>query len=439
MGSDADMEDYGFEYSDEEQEEQDVDIENQYYNSKGLVETDPKGALEGFAEVVHMEPEKAEWGFKALKQTVKLYYKLGKFKEMMDSYREMLTYIKSAVTRNYSEKCINGIMDFVAGSASQNFSLLQEFYQTTLKALEEAKNERLWFKTNLKLCKIWFDMGEYGRMSKILKELHKSCKKEDGTDDEKKGTQLLEVYAIEIQMYTETKNNKKLKELYNKALSVKSAIPHPRIMGIIRECGGKMHMAERKWAEAATDFFEAFKNYDEAGNHRRIQCLKYLVLANMLMESEVNPFDGQEAKPYKNDPEILAMTNLIAAYQRNEILEFEKIIKSNRRTIMDDPFIRNYIEDLLRKVRTQVLLKLIKPYTRIRIPFISKELNVPEKDVEDLLVSLILDSRIDGYIDQVNGLLECRDRSKGMKKYTAIDKWNTQLRSLYQTVGNKVC
>ncbi|PHT34594.1 hypothetical protein CQW23_26394 [Capsicum baccatum] len=209
-------------------------------------------------------------------------------------------------------------------------------------------------------------------------------------------------------------------------------------MGIIRECGGKMHMAERQWAEAATDFFEAFKNYDEAGNQRRIQCLKYLVLANMLMESEVNPFDGQEAKPYKNDPEILVMTNLIAAYQRNEILEFEKILKSNRRTIMDDPFIRNYIEDLLRNVRTQVLLKIIKPYTRIRIPFISKELNVPEKDVEELLVSLILDNRIHGHIDQVNRLLECGDRSKGMKKYTAIDKWNTQLRLPYMALGANV-
>ena len=31
------MEDYGFEYSDEEEVEQDVDIENQYYNSKGSV------------------------------------------------------------------------------------------------------------------------------------------------------------------------------------------------------------------------------------------------------------------------------------------------------------------------------------------------------------------------------------------------------------------
>jgi hypothetical protein len=80
-------------------------------------------------------------GFKALKQTVKLYYRLGRYSEMMDAYREMLTYIKSAVTRNYSEKCINNIMDFVSGSASHNFSLLQEFYQTTLRALEESKNE----------------------------------------------------------------------------------------------------------------------------------------------------------------------------------------------------------------------------------------------------------------------------------------------------------
>lgn len=430
------MEDYGFEYSDEEPEEQDVDIENQYYNSKGLVESDAEAALKGFAEVVRMEGEKGEWGFKALKQTVKLHYREGHYKEMMEAYREMLTYIKSAITRNYSEKCINKILDVV--STSQNLELLQEFYQTTLWALEEAKNERLWFKTNLKLCKLWFDMGEYGRMNKILKELHKSCQKDDGTDDQRKGTQLLEVYAIEIQMYTETKNNKKLKQLYNRALTIRSAIPHPRIMGIIRECGGKMHMADGQWEEASTDFFEAFKNYDEAGTQRRIQCLKYLVLANMLMESEVNPFDAQEAKPYKNDPEILAMTNLVAAYQRNEILEFEKILKTNGKTIMDDPFIRNYIEDLLKKIRTQVLLKLIKPYTRIRIPFISKELNIPEKDVEHLLVSLILDNRVQGHIDQVNQLLELGDRSRGLRKYSAIDKWTTQLKSLHQTVVNKI-
>lgn len=38
-----------------------------------------------------------------------------------------------------------------------------------------------------------------------------------------------------------------LKALYNKSLRVRSAVPHPRIMGIIRECGGKMHMNEGEY------------------------------------------------------------------------------------------------------------------------------------------------------------------------------------------------
>lgn len=76
--------------------------------------------------------------------------------------------------------------------------------------------------------------------------------------------------------------------------------------------------------------WQAFKSYDEAGAVRRIQCLKYLVLATMLMESAVDPFDAQEAAPYKQDPEVLAMTNLVAAYQQNDIMGFERILKTNK-------------------------------------------------------------------------------------------------------------
>lgn len=39
---------------------------------------------------------------------------------------------------------------------------------------------------------------------------------------------------------------------------------------------------------------------------------------------------------------------------------------------MEDTFIREHIEDLLKNIRTQVLIKLIKPYTKIHIPFIAK-------------------------------------------------------------------
>ena len=50
--------------------------------------------------------------------------------------------------------------------------------------------------------------------TQVLRELHRSCQTEEGGDDLKKGTQLLEIYALEIQLHTEQKNNKKLKELY---------------------------------------------------------------------------------------------------------------------------------------------------------------------------------------------------------------------------------
>lgn len=87
-------------------------------------------------------------------------------------HREMLTYIKTAVTRNASEKKINSLLDHVSnGSAS--LSLLQDFYTITLQALLDAKNERLWFKTNLKLCQLFSEQQEYGKAQRILRDLHK--------------------------------------------------------------------------------------------------------------------------------------------------------------------------------------------------------------------------------------------------------------------------
>ncbi|PWA19023.1 hypothetical protein CCH79_00004902 [Gambusia affinis] len=445
-----DEEDYDLEYSEDSNSEPNVDLENQYYNSKALKEDDPKAALSSFQKVLELEGEKGEWGFKALKQMIKINFKLTNFPEMMNRYKQLLTYIRSAVTRNYSEKSINSILDYI--STSKQMDLLQEFYETTLEALKDAKNDRLWFKTNtkvhkhqssvvhshLQLGKLYLEREEYGKLQKILRQLHQSCQTDDGEDDLKKGTQLLEIYALEIQMYTAQKNNKKLKALYEQSLHIKSAIPHPLIMGVIRECGGKMHLREGEFEKAHTDFFEAFKNYDESGSPRRTTCLKYLVLANMLMKSGINPFDSQEAKPYKNDPEILAMTNLVSAYQNNDITEFEKILKTNHSNIMDDPFIREHIEELLRNIRTQVLIKLIKPYTRIHIPFISKELNIDVCDVESLLVQCILDNTIHGRIDQVNQLLELDYQKRGGARYTALDKWTNQLNSLNQAIVSKL-
>ena len=91
-----------------------------------------------------------------------------------------------------------------------------------------------------------------------------------------------------------------------------------------------------------------------------------------------------------------------SAYQNDDINEFEKILKTNRQTIMDDLFIREHIEgrrvtikyickgfiatELLRNIRTQVLIKLIKPYTRIHLPFVSQVSDI----LADILLTVVL-------------------------------------------------
>lgn len=309
---------------------------------------------------------------------------------------------------------------------------MERFYSLTLECFQTTNNERLWLKTNIKLAKLLLDRHDYQAVNKKLKELHNACKRDDGSEDSSKGTYLLEIYALEIQMYAETKNNKQLKALYQRALRVRSAVPHPKIMGIIRECGGKMHMSEENWKDAQSDFFESFRNYDEAGSLQRIQVLKYLLLTTMLMRSDINPFDSQETKPYKNDPRIAAMTELVDAYQRDDIHTYEGVLAANK-DLLADPFIAENIDEVTRNMRTKAVLRLITPYTRMRLSWVARQLRISDAEVQDIMGFLILDGRIAGKIDQQTGVLEMDD-PRDAERVGAIHDLGAALGQLYAAV-----
>jgi COP9 signalosome complex subunit 2 len=86
----------------------------------------------------------------------------------------------------------------------------------------------------------------------------------------------------------------------------------------------------------------------------------------------------------------------------------------------------------------QVLLKVIKPYTRISIGFIAREINISPAEVEQLLVTLILDGMIDGSMDQLSQQLHLNQSSTDKAKYQAAEKWATQLQTLQQAVIGKL-
>src|ERR1700761_7029945 len=91
--------------------------------------------------------------------------------QAVEHYRELLTYVKSAVTRNYSEKSINNILDYIEKISEDEkaANFMQEFYSLTLQSFQSTNNERLWLKTNIKLAKLFLDLKNYNAVTKKLR------------------------------------------------------------------------------------------------------------------------------------------------------------------------------------------------------------------------------------------------------------------------------
>jgi len=421
-----------FEYTDDEEEQEETNdaavlLENTYYNAKGLRDTSIEEATVEFEKVVELEKdqpdfsEDKQWSYKALKQLTKLHLRSGTPEAMMAYYKRMLECIvEGNISPNAVEKGVHGMLDRISlllqqgsdgssssgGATKTNMAnpqlVARQVYDATLAVFHPTKgnspNERLWFKTNLKFGQLLYELFETAKLQTVLRDLTKM--------DISSGTNQMEIYALQIQLCWRQGELGKLKRIFDLAMSVRGGIPHPRTLALIQELGGKMHMSSKHYEAASTSFFQAFKSYDEAGDPSRLRCLKYLVMASMLHASTINPFDSQEARPYREDPEIQQMTNLVQAFQDNDIQAFERILKKGR--ILEDEFIAQYITDLLRTIRTQVLKKILQPYTRITLKAIAKELNgIPLAEVESLLIPLLLEAGngLDGDIDQVEGVL----------------------------------
>ncbi|CAM9145794.1 unnamed protein product, partial [Phaeothamnion confervicola] len=168
---------YGSDQGGEDAPEDDarVAIENAYYEGDDFRQDQPKKALELFEKVVQLETElgdEVKWRFKALGQMVALHFRLRNHEAMLRRYREMLAFVGS-VTRNECTDAVNGILDTLA--TSTDLPIVGQMYEMTLGALKDSSNERMWFNTNVKLARVYMQIGDAAAADKVINELHRSC------------------------------------------------------------------------------------------------------------------------------------------------------------------------------------------------------------------------------------------------------------------------
>lgn len=152
------------------------------------------------------------------------------------------------------------------------------------------------------------------------------------------------------------------------------------------------------------------------------------------MGSDINPFDSQETKPYKNDPRIAAMTELVDAYQRDDIHNYSNILQKNE-DLLADPFIAENIDEVTRNMRTKAVVKLVAPYTRFRLDFIAKRLSISVPEVQDIVGFLIMDKKLKGRINQDLGTVEIESRAD-QDRMQAVGEWTGAIKALAGWVLN---
>ena len=152
----------------------------------------------------------------------------------------------------------------------------------------------------------------------------------------------------------------------------------------------------------------------------------------MLMKSDINPFESQETKPYKNDPRISAMTDLVDAFQRDDIHQYESILQNNK-DVLADPFIAENIDEVSRNMRTKAVLKLIAPYTRFSLAFIAQHIKISLPEVQDILGFLIMDKKLKAKINQEKGTVHV-ESANDVDRVQAVRDWSSAIGSLCKTV-----
>jgi COP9 signalosome complex subunit 2 len=236
------------------------------------------------------------WSYKAMKQLVKLHLRVGSNTvntgaggvsgyldqtTIMNYYNRLLECISTSGGSDISpaliEKGINTMLERVAslnnnrsnasvnvtnnknqGSNSSNTTptftpstLALAVYDATLSVFHPqtgtCKIERLWFKTNLKYGQLLYEMNETAKLQLVLRDLIQIHGEPDivsnsnNYSDESNSsgtasvsTNSMEIYALQIQLYSRLKDNKKLRSTFHKAMNVRGGIPHPRTIALIQ-------------------------------------------------------------------------------------------------------------------------------------------------------------------------------------------------------------
>ena len=90
------------------------------------------------------------------------------------------------------------------------------------------------------------------------------------------------------------------------------------------------------------------------------------------------------------------MNKLRIGFEDNNLEIIKSLLKDRSLNLLSDPYIADYIDDLLRSLHLKSLVDICKPYKSVKLSFLAKKLDVKEAKIRSLLSELIIEDKIQG-------------------------------------------
>lgn len=189
--------------------------------------------------------------------------------------------------------------------------------------------------------RVLLDSKQWDALEQLLSNLKDFCKDPDNSlvFDKSKGAQVLEILSVEILMCIERKEQRRMKQAFEMTEQFSSVIDDPKTQQVLKECGGKMFMSEKKWDKALRQFWDCYIIMSESGSPRAITVLKYVILAQLLSQSTTDFMTQQEAQVHKGNEEIIAMLDLKDGFLNNDINKILAVTQNRKINLLADPLI----------------------------------------------------------------------------------------------------
>lgn len=365
-------------------------------------------------------PEDDEENIRAKEQGIlnlgEKYKKEGKAKELAElikATRPFLSLISKAKAAKLVRSLVDFFLDLEAGIGIE--------VQLCKECIEWAKEERRTFlrqSLEARLIALYFDTGMYTEALDLATALLRELKKLDDKN------LLVEVLLLESKTYHALSNLPKARASLTSARTTANAIYcPPKMQAALDLQSGILHAAdERDFKTAYSYFYEAFEGYDGADSPKALTALKYMLLSKIMLNNaeEVGSVCSSKAALKYAGKELEAMRAVATASHKRSLADFQAALKTYKRELEEDAVVRAHLGALYDTMLEQNLCRIVEPYMRVQVDHVARCIRLPVVQVEKKLSQMILDKKLNGILDQGEGVLIVFDESPLEKTYETV-------------------